>query len=78
GHRFGAVLFAEIHRDLVCSLEPGNYLFILLCAENAWQNINNEKLCAWGHFVGKNAHRQSPRGAAHHRLFQVPAAFGIA
>ncbi|HDZ1347032.1 TPA: cellulose biosynthesis protein BcsE, partial [Klebsiella pneumoniae] len=37
----------EIHRDLVCSLEPGNYLFILLCAENAWQNINNEKLCAW-------------------------------
>ncbi|MGS3108123.1 BcsE family c-di-GMP-binding protein, partial [Escherichia coli] len=27
--------------------EPGNYLFILLCAENAWQNINNEKLCAW-------------------------------
>ena len=33
----------EIHRDLVCSLEPGNYLFILLCAENAWQNINNEK-----------------------------------
>lgn len=37
----------EIHRDLVCSLEPGNYLFILLCAENARQNINNEKLCAW-------------------------------
>ena len=29
----------EMHRDLVCSLEPGNYLFILLCAENAWQNI---------------------------------------
>lgn len=26
----------EIHRDLVCSLEPGNYLFILLCAENTW------------------------------------------
>lgn len=26
----------EMHRDLVCSLEPGNYLFILLCAENAW------------------------------------------
>lgn len=36
----------EIHRDLVCSLEHGNYLFILLCAENARQNINNEKLCA--------------------------------
>ncbi|HFU2419823.1 TPA: BcsE family c-di-GMP-binding protein, partial [Klebsiella variicola] len=37
----------EIHRDLVCSLEPGNYLFILLCAENTWQNINKDKLCAW-------------------------------
>lgn len=36
----------EIHRDLVCSLEPGNYLFILLCAENTWQNINKDKLCA--------------------------------
>lgn len=30
---------AEMHRDLVCSLEHGNYLFILLCAENARQNI---------------------------------------
>ena len=38
---------AEMHRDLVCSLEPGNYLFILLCAENAWQNIKSEDLCNW-------------------------------
>ncbi len=37
----------EMHRDLVCSLEPGNYLFILLCAENAWQNIKSEQLCNW-------------------------------
>ena len=37
----------EMHRDLVCSLEPGNYLFILLCAENAWQNIKSDDLCNW-------------------------------
>ncbi|RAN83126.1 cellulose biosynthesis protein BcsE, partial [Bacillus sp. SRB_28] len=37
----------EMHRDLLCSLEPGNYLFILLCAENAWQNIKSEQLCKW-------------------------------
>jgi hypothetical protein len=36
-----------MHRDLVCSLEPGNYLFILLCAENAWQNIKSDDLCNW-------------------------------
>lgn len=35
---------AEMHRDLVCSLEHGNYLFILLCAENARQNIKSESM----------------------------------
>ena len=29
-----------IHLDLLCTLDPKNYLFILLCAENAWQNIS--------------------------------------
>ncbi|TCW14340.1 cellulose biosynthesis protein BcsE [Raoultella sp. BIGb0138] len=38
---------AEMHRDLLCSVDPGNYLFILLGAENAWQNIKSEKLCEW-------------------------------
>ncbi|MEF3108211.1 cellulose biosynthesis protein BcsE [Raoultella sp. WB_B2P2-3] len=37
----------EMHRDILCSLEPGNYLFILLCAENAWQNIKSAQLCNW-------------------------------
>ncbi len=26
-------------RDLQCSIDPHNYLFILVCANNAWQNI---------------------------------------
>lgn len=34
-------------RDLLCSIEPENYLLILLCANNAWQNISAEKLHRW-------------------------------
>lgn len=34
-------------RDLLCSIEPENYLLILLCANNAWQNISAEKLHHW-------------------------------
>ncbi|WP_174510202.1 cellulose biosynthesis protein BcsE [Klebsiella oxytoca] len=37
----------ELHRDLLCSLDPDNYLFILLGSENAWQNIKKEQLCRW-------------------------------
>lgn len=37
----------ELHRDLLCSMEPGNYLFILLCTENSWQNIKTEELLHW-------------------------------
>lgn len=34
-------------RDLVCSLEPKNYLLILIAANNAWQNITAADLHAW-------------------------------
>lgn len=37
----------ELHRDILCSMEPGNYLFILLCTENSWQNIKTEELLHW-------------------------------
>ena len=37
----------ELHRDLLCSLDPDNYLFILLTSENAWQNMKKEQLCLW-------------------------------
>ncbi|AMQ60248.1 TPA: cellulose biosynthesis protein BcsE [Klebsiella aerogenes] len=37
----------ELHRDLLCSVDPGNYLFILLCTENSWQNIKTEELLHW-------------------------------
>lgn len=37
----------EMHRDLLCSVDPANYFFILLCAENAWKNIKSEKISAW-------------------------------
>ena len=36
-----------MHRDLLCSIDPANYFFILLCAENAWKNIKSEKISAW-------------------------------
>ncbi len=34
-------------RDLLCSFEPENYFLILICANNAWQNISAEKLHNW-------------------------------
>ncbi|WP_146050947.1 cellulose biosynthesis c-di-GMP-binding protein BcsE [Citrobacter amalonaticus] len=34
-------------RDLTCSVDPDNYLFILICANNAWQNIPSERLRQW-------------------------------
>jgi len=34
-------------RDLLCSFEPENYFLILLCANNAWQNISAEKMHHW-------------------------------
>lgn len=34
-------------RDLQCSIDPHNYLFILVCANNAWQNIPAERLRSW-------------------------------
>ena len=37
----------EMHRDLLCSVDPANYFFILLCAENAWKKIKSEKMIAW-------------------------------
>lgn len=36
-----------LHRDLLCSLDPSGYLFILLCADNVWQNISPDRLRAW-------------------------------
>lgn len=37
----------SMRRDLLCSLEPAGYLFILLCADNTWQNIPAERLRSW-------------------------------
>lgn len=34
-------------RDLLCSIEPQKYLLILLCENNAWQNIPAPKLRKW-------------------------------
>ncbi|AVE57810.1 MULTISPECIES: cellulose biosynthesis c-di-GMP-binding protein BcsE [Citrobacter] len=34
-------------RDLLCSVDPTHYFFILLCANNAWQNISGERLHQW-------------------------------
>jgi len=36
-----------LHRDLLCSIDPAGYFFILLCAENFWQNIPPKRLRAW-------------------------------
>ncbi|MGK0705779.1 cellulose biosynthesis c-di-GMP-binding protein BcsE [Yokenella regensburgei] len=37
----------SLGRDLLCSIDPVNNLFILLCRENTWQNIDAKKLRAW-------------------------------
>jgi len=36
-----------LSRDLLCSIEPENYLLILLCANNAWQNVPGPKIHQW-------------------------------
>lgn len=37
----------SLRRDLLCSVEPGGYLFILLCADNIWQNISADRIRKW-------------------------------
>lgn len=37
----------SLARDLQCSIDPANYLFILVCANNAWQKIPTERLRSW-------------------------------
>lgn len=36
-----------LSRDLLCSIDPTNYLIILVCANNAWQNISAPRLRKW-------------------------------
>lgn len=36
-----------LHRDLLCTIDPAGYLFILLGADNAWQNMPPERLHSW-------------------------------
>lgn len=33
----------SLRRDLLCTLDPAGYLFILLCSDNVWQNIPTGK-----------------------------------
>lgn len=37
----------SLRRDLLCSIDPTGYLFILLCADNTWQNIHSERIKKW-------------------------------
>ncbi|WP_312626849.1 cellulose biosynthesis protein BcsE [Scandinavium sp.] len=37
----------SLRRDLLCSLDPTGYLFILLCSNDVWQNIGPEKIKKW-------------------------------
>ncbi|ALR78548.1 cellulose biosynthesis c-di-GMP-binding protein BcsE [[Enterobacter] lignolyticus] len=37
----------SLYRDLLCSIDPRDYLFILICTDNAWKNIPGERLRAW-------------------------------
>lgn len=34
-------------RDLLCSIDPENYFLVLLCANNAWENISAESFSGW-------------------------------
>ncbi|MCT4715718.1 cellulose biosynthesis protein BcsE [Enterobacteriaceae bacterium H18W14] len=36
-----------LRRDLMCNINPENYFFILLGADNVWENISAEELCKW-------------------------------
>lgn len=37
----------SLHRDLLCSIDPQNRLFILLCAEYSWENISANRIRKW-------------------------------
>lgn len=43
-HENGLYFFS---RDLLCSFEPENYFLILICANNAWQNIPPAEMHRW-------------------------------
>ena len=43
-HEKGLYFFS---RDILCTIEPENYLLILLCANNAWKNIPAANLHRW-------------------------------
>ena len=36
-----------MRRDLLCSLDPTNFLVVVLCSNNAWKNIPPEKFHDW-------------------------------
>ncbi|WP_435946854.1 cellulose biosynthesis protein BcsE [Dryocola sp. BD586] len=40
-------------RDLMCSINPEHYFFILLAADNTWENISAEELHKWLHGINK-------------------------
>ncbi|SQI19572.1 protease [Salmonella enterica subsp. arizonae] len=37
----------SLPHDLLCSVNPTHYFFILICANNTWQNITSESLHKW-------------------------------
>ncbi|WP_318389235.1 cellulose biosynthesis c-di-GMP-binding protein BcsE [Enterobacter sp.] len=37
----------SLTQDLLCSVDPQHYLFIILCDSNSWQNISNDHLRKW-------------------------------
>lgn len=37
----------SLPRDLLCSVNPTHYFFILICANNTWRNITSESLHKW-------------------------------
>ncbi|HEY1845807.1 MAG TPA: cellulose biosynthesis protein BcsE [Buttiauxella sp.] len=42
-----------LRRDLMCNVNPENYFFILLAADNAWENISAEELHKWLQNISK-------------------------
>lgn len=40
-------------QDLMCSVNPKNYLFILLSSDNVWENIPSASLLRWIHSIGR-------------------------
>ncbi|EDZ0855716.1 cellulose biosynthesis protein BcsE, partial [Salmonella enterica subsp. enterica serovar Anatum] len=37
----------SLPHDLLCSVNPTHYFFILICANNTWRNITSESLHKW-------------------------------